>query len=129
MRSRGEWWLCPNIPRCPHGRVLHDSDDDERPPACCFENCTCGKPDPGTAVPPFQAAGLLSAAARPGHGGNFPAVFLTLSLPPGHDSAPACQDIPVGSLAGATAERYSIHDRPQTSLPPGYPPGAQNNPW
>ncbi len=42
-RSVGAWWLCPNVPPCPHGAVFHDTDGDtERPDTCCVEGCTCG---------------------------------------------------------------------------------------
>ncbi|HET9966864.1 MAG TPA: hypothetical protein VFQ68_01435 [Streptosporangiaceae bacterium] len=48
MSGTGPWWLCPNEPRCPHARVLHDSDDDdERPPTCCADGCRCGHEDTG----------------------------------------------------------------------------------
>jgi DNA-binding XRE family transcriptional regulator len=38
------WWLCPNEPRCPHGAVLHDIEEDGDPsPTCCAEGCLCGQ--------------------------------------------------------------------------------------
>ena len=40
----GEWWLCPNDPPCPHGRVLHDVEDfEDESPTCCVEGCDCGR--------------------------------------------------------------------------------------
>jgi hypothetical protein len=37
------WWLCPNVPPCPHGAVFHDTDGDtEILDTCCVEGCTCG---------------------------------------------------------------------------------------
>ena len=35
-----------NEPRCPHGAVLHDVEDDEdTTPRCCAEGCGCGQRD------------------------------------------------------------------------------------
>jgi hypothetical protein len=36
------WWLCPNEPRCPHGRILHDDNGEGDVPTCCVEGCPCG---------------------------------------------------------------------------------------
>lgn len=43
-QTDGEWWLCPNEPRCPHGAVLHDFEDmEDDHPRCCVEGCDCGR--------------------------------------------------------------------------------------
>lgn len=37
------WWLCPNVPRCPHGALLHDIEEpDDVLPTCGAEGCQCG---------------------------------------------------------------------------------------
>jgi hypothetical protein len=35
------WWLCPNDPPCPHGRILHDGDGYDEPYMCCVDGCGC----------------------------------------------------------------------------------------
>ena len=43
-QAMSEWWLCPNG-QCPHGAVLHDSEDwDDPAPTCCVEGCICPRP-------------------------------------------------------------------------------------
>lgn len=41
-----DWWLCPNVPRCPHAAVFHDVEDweDDRP-RCTIDGCRCGARD------------------------------------------------------------------------------------
>lgn len=41
------WWLCPNLPPCPHSGVVHDIEDlDDTRPRCCVEGCDCGAATP-----------------------------------------------------------------------------------
>jgi hypothetical protein len=49
VSGTGPWWLCPNEPRCPHGRIIHDVYyEDDEVPRCCAGGCQCGaRPGPG----------------------------------------------------------------------------------